>query len=77
VGTHGENISTVFKHPFAGNDVDPSVLAEFGLEGVKPLKIKLSLRRWFMKQLPHGWQRKLRYWVGERFYARIYNFLRN
>lgn len=77
VGTHGENISTVFNHPFAGEDVPRETLVGFGLESVKNLKLKISARKWLMRKLPHGWQRKLRYWVGERFFARIYNFLRN
>jgi len=81
VGTHGENISTIFNHPFAGKEVSyrekEIVLATFGLGHVEPLKIRMSLRRIIMRKLPHGWQRKLRYWVGERFYHKIYEFLRN
>lgn len=81
VGTHGENISTIFNHPYAGHEflggnVD-AILADFGLAGVPPLHIRTSLRRAMMKHLPHGWQRKLRYWLGERFYARIYDWIRS
>lgn len=77
VGTHGENISTVFNHPFRGADVNNGVLQEFGLSDVAPLKIKTSLRKILMRKLPAGWQRKLRYWLGERFYAKFYKFIRN
>ena len=76
VGTHGENISTHFNHPFKGETVSSDLLKQFGLEKVEPLKLKISLRKIFMRKLPHGWQRKLRYLFGERFYARIYDFLR-
>lgn len=76
VGTHGENISTVFNHPFTGQKLD-DVLPMFGLRDVKPLTIATSWRRAFMRRLPHGWQRKLRYWLGERFAAKIYDFLRS
>ena len=80
VGTHGENISTVYSHPFAHSlqtEDKSEVLAAFGLTEVEPLKIPLSMRKWVMRKLPHGWQRKLRYWFGEKFYSKIYNFLRN
>lgn len=80
VGTHGENISTVFNHPFAaplGEETPEEIMGAFGLTHVNSLHIPLSFRKWLMRKLPHGWQRKLRYWVGERFYSRIYNFLRN
>lgn len=76
VGCHGENISTHFNHPFKGAVVSRETLNEFGLGGALPLKLKISLRKALMRRLPHGWQRKLRYWFGERCYARIYNFLR-
>ena len=81
VGTHGENISTIFNHPYAGHEflgdnVD-RILSAFGLQGVANLQIKTSLRKAFMRKLPHGWQRKLRYWLGERFAAKIYDFLRS
>lgn len=76
VGTHGENISTHFNHPFRGDVVDQSMLKEFGLDVVEPLKLKISLRKNLMRRLPHFWQRKLRYWLGERFSATVYNWLR-
>ena len=80
VGTHGENISTIFNHPFA-KEIPPSesesaIICEFGMENTQPLKLKTSLRRYIMRKLPYGWQRKLRYWIGERFYSRFYNWIR-
>lgn len=76
VGTHGENISTIFDHPFTGADVDGSVLSDFGLLGVAPLHIRMSLRKMAMRKLPYGWQRKLRYLLGEKFFSGMYNWLR-
>lgn len=78
VGTHGENISTIFKHPFAGyeyTDVDAKV-HDFGIDGLDPLYLPISLRKRIMRSLPHYWHRKLRYWLGERFAAKIYDWLR-
>jgi hypothetical protein len=79
VGTHGENVSTYFNHPFKGQEVEDikGVLSEFGLQNVEPLRLPISIRKKIMAKLPYGWQRKLRYWVGEKFYHRVYNFLRN
>lgn len=76
VGTHNENISTHFNIPFAGEKVDASILKDFGLYEVKPLKIKFSLRKRILRALPHKVQRKLRYWFGEIIYQRLYEFLR-
>jgi len=80
VGCHGENISTHFNHPFKGATLETwlrdKVLEEFGLNKIQPLKLKLSIRKILMRKLPHGWQRKLRYLFGEKFYAIIYDFLR-
>lgn len=77
VGTHGENISTVFNHPFAGEKVNISVLKEFGLDNVSPLEIKISLRKIIMRKLPVGWQKKLRYLFGEKFFNKFYEFIRS
>ena len=81
VGTHGENISTIFKHPFAQHESlesnIPSILLGFGLQDVKKLKLKTSLRKKIMRRLPYNWQRKLRYVLGERLFARIYNWIRS
>lgn len=77
VGTHGENISTHFKHPYAGDQVDKTILNQFGILGVPPLKIRFSIRKQIMRKLPHNWQRKLRYLFGEKLYTSFYNFIRN
>lgn len=77
VGCHGENISTHFNHPFKGKEVSRDTLANFGLASIDPIKLPISIRKALMRKLPHGWQKKLRYWFGERFYARIYDFLRS
>ena len=77
VGCHGENISTVFNHPFKGDEVSQEVLKQFGLYDVLPLKLKVSWRKWLLRKLPHRVQRKLRYIFGELIWQKIYNFLRN
>ena len=81
VGTHGENISTIFNHPFTGHeylgDNIEAILDDFGLKFVAPLEIRMGIRKWLMRKLPHGWQRKLRYLLGQRFYSKIYDFLRS
>jgi len=76
VGTHGENISTVFNHPYAGEIVNKEILKMFGLENVEPLKISYSLRKRLMKMFPHKVQRKLRYIFGEKLYQGWYNWIR-
>lgn len=76
VGTHGENISTYFNHPFKGEKVE-GVLEQFGLGGVKPLVLPISYRKWMMRKLPHQWQRKLRYIGGELFVNKFYHWIRN
>lgn len=81
VGTHGENISTVFNHPFArplDNLASPTfVMRIFGIEKVEPLKLKISWRKSLMRRLPHGWQKKIRYIFGERGYAKFYAWIRS
>lgn len=81
VGCHMDNISTVFKHPYTGEKLGYvsklAVLDVFGLYGVDNLHIRVSIRKWIMKKLPHGWQRKLRYVLGERGFAKIYSWLRS
>ena len=76
VGTHSDNISTTYKHPYAGEIVSPETLKDFGLFEVEPLKIKYSIRKRLLKALPYKVQRKLRYWWGEFFWNKIYEFLR-
>lgn len=77
VGTHGENISTHFNHPFGGNTVSRDILHNFGIEGVAPLLLPLSTRKWLMRRLPYRWQRKLRFIFGELLYSRFYNWIRS
>lgn len=77
VGTHGENVSTHFNHPYGGADVPKEILLNFGLDMVEPLKIRYSIRKQIMRRLPYRVQRKLRYIFGEKIYSKIYNFLRN
>lgn len=81
VGTHGENISTHFNHPYGGPSLSEvetaNVLDSFGVRKVAPIKLPLSLRKWLMRKLPYKAQRKLRYIFGEMLYNKVYNFLRN
>lgn len=77
VGTHGENVSTYYNHPFKGKMVDQTALKYFGIDGVPPLKLPISLRKRFMRLMPYKVQRKLRYWFGELMYNRFYEWLRN
>jgi Putative rhamnosyl transferase len=76
VGTHGENISTHFNHPFGGAKVE-GVLDNFGISGLSPIRLPISYRKWVMRRLPYRWQRKLRYIFGELLYSRFYNWIRN
>ena len=77
VGTHSENISTVFNHPFRGPFVSSEVLQDFGIDSVAPLKLKSSWRKQVLRKLPHKWQRKIRYIFGESVWKIWYNFLRS
>ena len=77
VGTNGENISTVFSHPFKGDPVGKEILKEFGIYDVQPLEISYSWRKKVLRQLPHSTQRKIRYIFGEKIWQRMYNFLRS
>ena len=83
VGCHGDNISTQFNNPFAGDYVSNEVLKNFGLENVEPLQIPFSLGRLVFKKMPYSWKRKLRYlagekkWIGRSLFSIIYNFLRS
>lgn len=75
VGCHGDNISTQFNNPFAGDEVSP-LKAE-------PLIIPFSLGRLVFEKLPYSWKRKLRWWAGEKkwilrpLFSIIYNLLRS
>ena len=71
VGTHGENISTIWNHPFKGQLVDDEVLKDFGIYDAFPLKIRTNVFKRIFKLLPHRVQRKLRYWFGELIWNKI------
>lgn len=82
VGTHQDNISTVFDHPYAGALVDIAVLDRFGIADVDALKHSFSLRRKFFHSLPYAVKRKLRYyaernWVFRPLFSMVYNLLRS
>jgi len=79
VGTHGENISTHFNHPFRGQKPydQEGILSLFGINDVPNLKLPLSLRKKIMRRLPYKVQRKLRYIFGEKLWNTLYQFLRN
>lgn len=74
VGTHSENISTHFNHPYGGIKVE-GLHDAFGL--TEPIHLPISYRKWLMRKLPHRWQRKLRFIFGELIYSKIYSWIRN
>ena len=74
VGCHGENISTYYNHPFKGEDVTEKD-AIFGIDTVPACPINKGWRRRLFHSLPYRWQRKIRYVLGEKFYARIYKLI--
>ena len=82
VGTHGENISTVFDHPFKGGAVSQEELKDFGIASIPLLKLKMSLRRVLFNKLPYRVKRKLRFLAGEKKWVLrpivnlIYNWIR-
>lgn len=76
VGTHSENISTVFNHPFKGQTFPREILKEFGIYDVPVLKLKSSWRKKLLRKLPFKTQRKIRYLFGEKLWNYWYNFLR-
>lgn len=75
VGTHGENISTHFNNPYAGEKVEPLTLLDFGIYDTPHLKIPYSFRKHLMKKLPFIVQKKLRYIFGEKLYQGIYKLI--
>lgn len=78
VGTHGENISTVFDHPYAGAEEPIGRLVDFGLGTVKPLALPYSLRKRIFNKFPYQVKRKLRYWAEKNLLASaIYKFMRS
>ena len=80
VGTHGHNISTVFDHPFSGQEVPREVLADFGIGSAQPLTVLFTKTPFDV--LPYPVKRKLRYWAGEKrwplrwLFSLVYNLLR-
>lgn len=83
VGTHEDNISTVYDHPYAGSTQDKdAILDRFGIADVEPLKHSFSLRRKFFHALPYKVKRKLRYfaerdWAFRPLFSLVYNLLRS
>lgn len=77
VGTHGENVSTYYNHPFKGEVVDNKIEKSFGIDKSLPLKLPISIRKKIMRMLPYKVQRKLRYWFGELMWNKLYEYLRN
>lgn len=71
VGTHLENISTTWQIPFKGELVPATdknkVLENFGILGVADLDMKVSTRKKIYFALPYKAQRKIRYWLTEKF----------
>lgn len=82
VGTHSDNISTVFDHPYTGAKVE-DVLDDFGLENVAELVVPFSLGRIILRKLPYKVLRKLRFLAGEKkwilrpVFGLVYNLLRS
>lgn len=82
VGSHTENISTHANHPFVGNEQfseldTEAVLNIFGVDNVPNLVLPKSWRKSLMQKLPFGWQKKLRFLLGERLGNRLYQSIRN
>ena len=80
VGTHGENISTHFNHPYGTKNPEINELqvqALFGMINTPVLELPKSFRKWLIRKLPYKWQKKLRYWWGERMFNWFYTFIRN
>lgn len=79
VGSHTENISTHFNHPFTGPERIESdqTLSDFGILEAPTLELPVSLRKKLIQKLPFGWQKRLRYLFGEKGYNKIYQFIRN
>lgn len=80
VGSHTENISTHFNHPFTGRDVikdNEDILDSFGIWRSPVLELPKSWRKELMRKLPYEWQKRLRYLLGESLFGRLYSFIRN
>ena len=74
VGCHTENISTTYNIPFKGRKLTKeemgNVMRKTGILDAPPLKLGKGWKRLYFK-LPHWLRRKIRYYLGERFYAKI------
>ncbi len=71
VGTHGVNISTTYNIPYKGVPVEKEILRDFGIFDGLPLQIKVSFLKKLLLRLPFKVQRKLRYWLSEKFKINI------
>ena len=67
VGVSGFNISTNWNIPYKGEAVSREILKDFGIYDVLPVKLRVPLRKRILFSLPYRWQRKVRYWVTEKF----------
>lgn len=82
VGTHGENISTVFDHPFTGKNVDYHVLKDFGIAEAPLLALDMTTRRVLFNKLSYKVKRKFRFlatekkWILRPIFSLLYNWLR-
>lgn len=83
VGTHFDNISTVFDHPYAGEKVDTAILKEFGTDQAEFLSVQAGVGKKILQKMPYKVKRKLRYWADEKkwilkpLFSAIYNLLRS
>lgn len=73
VGTHGDNISTVFAHPFMTDSFDTwrcqKTWLLFGIYNSDPIVTRKGWRLWLRiiaNKLPHSWSDKLREWYHKR-----------
>lgn len=75
VGCHTENISTSYNIPYKGRKLTKeeagNVMRMAGILDVPPLKLNRHWKRYYFK-LPHWLRRKIRYYIGEKFYAKIW-----
>jgi len=70
VGTHSENISTYYEHPFKGKRITDLLFWEFGQRFVEPLELRRSIRKIILRKLPFKLQKKLRH------FNKLYNWIR-
>lgn len=82
VGIHGDNISTVFNHPYRGQMLEAEtvslVKSSFGISKTDLLPVQsYSLRKRLLKMLSFRVQRRIRYIFGEKLWQKLYSFLRD